>query len=213
MIRKHYRALLNERCDAKALAEADAFALEVAINQNKILTAGIYQHERMLFLYMEVLDEGIEPEDIFKELNKALVPWVDMQRMVTWKEMYHIFYHSIPTSDDDWIRGKGKKHFGRIAYLLPDKIHSYVYHHKAIVDEGYLTGDKYQSIALHENVLFSVYEEPTILTNIVGDLDKKSKVIEAWKAVDPYGHFDHELSGDMNFLIIPEIIYRTKGAE
>jgi hypothetical protein len=29
------------------------------------------------------------------------------------------------------------------------------YHHKAIVDEGLWYGDKYQSIALHENILFS----------------------------------------------------------
>lgn len=210
MIRKHYRALVKEGCDAKALACANIANIKTAIDEKRILTAGMYQHERMLFLYLEILDESLTPAKLFPTLDEALVPWVDMQSMVTWKEMNHIFYHTVPKSEEDWIREPDKKHFGRIAYLFPDKIHSYVYHHKAIVDEGYLTGDKYQSIALHENVLFSVYEEPMIRTNIAGDLTKKSVAIEGWKAVDPESHFDHELSGDMNFLIIPELLYMTR---
>lgn len=72
---------------------------------------------------------------------------------------------------------------GRIAYLKPDKIFQYVYHHVAITTEGYLHGDKYQSIALHENILFSYFEEPRTEINVKRDLTKQSTAIEAWSAV------------------------------
>ena len=44
----------------------------------------------------------------------------------------------------------------------------YTYWHYAIVQEGLLKGDKYQYISLHENVLFSYFEEPRHNVNITG---------------------------------------------
>ena len=89
--------------------------------------------------------------------------------------------------------------------LKDEKLFSYVYYHKALVDEGLLDGDRYQFIALHENILFSYFEEPKIFTHIKKECKEESSVIKEWLAVDPESHFDHDLSGEENFLLIEEI--------
>lgn len=40
-------------------------------------------------------------------------------------------------------------------YQQEDKLFSCVYYHKAIVHEGLLEGDRYQFIALHENIVIN----------------------------------------------------------
>ena len=61
---------------------------------------------------------------------------------------------------------------------------SYTYWHQAIVEEGLLKGDQYQFISLHENILFSYFEEPKNMVNITG-MEKASEVIDKWLAVNP----------------------------
>ena len=80
-----------------------------------------------------------------------------------------------------------------------------MYYHKALVDEGLLDGDRYQFIALHENILFSYFEEPKCFTHIKKECMEESSVIKEWLAANPESHFDHELSGEENFLMIQEI--------
>ena len=72
-------------------------------------------------------------------------------------------------------------------------------------NEGLLEGDRYQFIALHENILFSYFEEPKEFTHIKKESAEESRVIKDWLAVDPESHFDHTLSGKDNFLLLPEI--------
>lgn len=206
MIRKHYRALLDENADISSAVSADKVLLADAIKAKRCWTVAMYQYRRMLYLYVELVDEDLQPADIFPNITSQLVDWVDKEDMVKWKEMSHIYYHSIPESQESWTRHGKKVRRGRIAYLKPDKKFSYVYYHKAIVDEGLLEGDMYQSIALHEDVLFSYFEEPKIFTHIKKDINKPSKVIDEWLAVDPESHFDHDLSGEENFLFIDEVI-------
>jgi hypothetical protein len=65
-------------------------------------------------------------------------------------------------------------------------------------------GDKYQSIALHENILFSYFEEPKTITNIQGDLERQSEAIKGWLKVIPEDHFIHMSEGkDENFMFLP----------
>ena len=68
-----------------------------------------------------------------------------------------------------------------------------------------LKGDKYQYISLHENVLFSYFEEPRHNVNITGK-EEESKVIDGWMAVDPESHFDREKACGNNFLVIDPIL-------
>lgn len=206
MIRKHFRALLTEEADLERAVNADRITLEKAIRADKCWTVALYKHGRMLFLYAEMVDENMAPADIFPEVTKLLVDWVQKEEMVRWKQMDYIFYHTMPEDRESWARHGKKTRRGRIAYLLPDKLFSYVYYHKALVDEGLLEGDMYQSIALHEDVLFSYFEEPKIFTHIKKEVNEPSKIINDWLAVDPESHFDHELAGELNFRFIDEVI-------
>ena len=207
--RMHFRAnIMNEFLDEESLndaIEADREYVAEAIEEGRCLTVALYQHEDMLFLYYEKIDEDLEPDDLFPELSMCLNLWPEKDGLTPWAYMYHIYYHDIPTDEKYWARQGKKKRRGRIAYLFPDTIFSYTYWHKAIVDEGLLEGDRYQSIALHENILFSYFEEPKTFTHIKKDINKESEVIKGWLEADPESHFDHSLSGEENFLLLPEL--------
>lgn len=209
IIRKHYRACLlpdaAEEDIGKALKK-DETVVKKFIAEEKCLTVALYPYKRMLFLYFEALNDKVKPWQLFPETSKLLALWPGKEGdFSAWAYMYNIYYHSIPETKEMWIRTEKKKRRGRIAYLFPDKLFSYTYYHQAIVEEGLLEGDRYQSIALHEDILFSYFEEPKIFTHIKADIKKESEVIKAWEAVDPESHFDHSLSGEENFLLLDEI--------
>lgn len=149
----------------------------------------------------------VRPEELLAPLTPFLQPWPGQGGDRLWVHMYHIYYHSVPESPGQWMRAAvpGKRR-GRIAFLRDDKLFSYTYFHKAIVDEGLLTGDKYQSIALHENILFSYFEEPKTFVNVRGDASVESQVIRDWLAADPESHFIHMPRGEgENFMFLPAL--------
>lgn len=172
------------------------------VREQKCLTAALYRYENMLFLYYEAMDETLMPQELFPGLSVQLTPWVFMEP---------VFWHTVPGGKEDWARQGQKTRRGRIARLLPGKLDSYVSYHKAIVKEGLLDGDRYQFIALQGDLLFSYFEEPKIFTHIKSDVQEESKVIREWLKADPESHFDHELSGKENFLLIEEMF--SFGAE
>lgn len=220
----------QELAEALALCEEN---VRQAQKENKIMTAALYYHNNTLFLYYEAVGspaeiqepltaEGgldginiesgediqaqvIRPDSLLTPLNDFLQPWPGQNGNRLWVHMYHIYYHSIPESPQQWKRTAiPEMRRGRIAFLREDKLFSYVYWHKAIVDEGLLLGDKYQSIALHENILFSYFEEPRVQANVRGDFETPSKVIDEWTAVDPESHFIHMPQGNGgNFMFLP----------
>lgn len=220
MIRKQYRASIKVEESSleqgnEAVNEAVRQAVNQAVTQDKEYIqelirqerchmVALYQHERMLFLYCEA-EETVEPKELFPTLSNLLELWPQREVKTHWAYMYPIFYHSEVKDKSEWIRKEKKARRGRIAYLLPDKLFSYVYYHKALVEEGLLEGDQYQYISLHEDILFSYFEEPKKFTHINKDSKQESKVIEEWLAAEPESHFDHTLSGEENFLFIEEI--------
>ena len=234
--RLHYRGQLQDNVSMGQLQEATEQCVrlvEQAKEQGRILTAALYQADRMLFFYYEAvgkplpvaepisLGEGqlppesgediqttcIHPEDLLLPLSRLLQTWPGQRGDRYWVHMYHIYYHSIPEDVESWNRDrKPKMRRGRIAFLREDKLFSYVYFHKAIGDEGLLMGDRYQSIALHENILFSYFEEPKTMVNVKNDPDGVSKVIEEWMAADPESHFIHMPEGKGgNFMFLPAL--------
>ena len=212
IIRRNYRACLDKaglekdmEAAIKSAIARDKERVSEAVTEHRCLTVAMYQHENMLFLYMEALEKDLEPAALFPELSKLLLPWPQKDGLKYWARMYEIFYHDIPTDEAYWTRKGHKTRRGRIAYLLEDKLFSYTYYHKALVDEGLLEGDRYQFIALHENILFSYFEEPKEFTHIKKESTEESKVIKDWLAADPESHFDHTLSGKDNFLLLPEV--------
>lgn len=192
LFRHHYRGHLNTSVsvDLEQIIEDTKQILQQYIKKETIMTACIYEYENMLFAYYESIGEKMKPEELFAPFSCCLLKWPGKDSMRDWVEMNHVFYHANPEGIKDWKREqKPELQRGRIAFLKPDKLFDYVYYHVAITKEGLLHGDKYQSIALHENILFSYFEEPKTEINIVRDLSRNSKVIEDWKQVIPEEHF------------------------
>ena len=145
-------------------------------------------------------------EAFMEPLHPLLASWPEKEDTFDWAQMYNIYWHNVPRGEQDWKRvAKPERRRGRIAYLKQATMFRYVYHHFAIVEEGLLQGDKYQSIALHEDVLFSYFEEPKRFTNIQRDPTRESKAIQDWLDVDPESHFI-PLPGSegQNFLLLPD---------
>lgn len=214
--RLHYRAKLKEEylkeSFEKGISECEAL-IRKAQKCGQVLTAALYLADtadisNTLFFYYEGVGDNdvISVDELLLPLKDFLQVWPGMTESRIWVKMYHIYYHSVPESVEGWKRArKPELRRGRIALLYEEKLFSYVYYHKAIVDEGLLQGDKYQSIALHENVLFSYFEEPKTMVNIKNS-PEESKVIEDWLAVDPESHFIHtpECEG-LNFMFLPAL--------
>lgn len=235
--RLHYRGQLKEAYSHDILTGAVQECIKnirQAQEDGKILTAALYQNDKMLFFYYEALGEPLAvtepirstgsrtelpesgedvqttcslPEELLMPLSPLLQVWPGQKGDRLWVHMYHIYYHSVPENTEQWRRAAvPEKRRGRIAFLRDDKLFSYIYFHKAIVDEGLLTGDKYQSIALHENILFSYFEEPKTLVNVQGDDSRDSQVIKEWLAADPEAHFIHMPMGEgENFMFLPAL--------
>ena len=206
--RCHYRGRLetDDPAQISPLMDQCADNARAMIAEGKMMTAALYYFGRQLFLYYEALGETFRPETFMGPLHPLLASWPEKEDTFDWAQMYNIYWHNVPQGEQDWKRvTRPERRRGRIAYLKQETMFRYVYHHFAIVEEGLLQGDKYQSIALHEDVLFSYFEEPKRFTNIQRDPTRESKAIQDWLDVDPESHFI-PLPGSegQNFLLLPD---------
>ena len=208
---------LQFRCSFKngydcstALAACKEKAVD-QIKEGKICNVSFYRYEDMGFLYIEQITTSVKDpvpdiEQLMEDIKPALKTWPREEGDVFFVPMINVYYHHIPDEDIEvWEYERTtavKTRIGRIAFVYPDKLPSYVMHHTAIVNEGLWKGDKDAYISMHENLLFSYYEEPRNNINISG-LEKESEAINAWMAVDPESHFDRVKAKGDNFLVIP----------
>lgn len=213
IFRYHYRGHLSYEGahDLDEKLEMTKAHIKKLILEQRIMTACLYRHENMLFAYYEAIGEELVPEEVYGELSSILAKWPGDENPRVWVKMHHIYFHCIPEGIEDWRRkSRPEMRRGRIAYLKPETMFEYVYHHVAITDEGLLVGDKYQSIGFHENLLFSYFEEPKTEINIRRDASKPSKAIEDWLAVDPGAHFIL-WEGEQHFKFIETLIAMGEG--
>ena len=206
--RCHYRGRL-EAADAAQLSDLLQQCVQNAqqlINDGALMTAALYYYGNQLFLYYEAVGEEIRPECFMAPLHPVLSQWPQKEETCDWALMYNVFWHDAPKDDEDWKRSvPPERRRGRIAWLKHDTMFRYVYHHFAIAEEGILQGDRYQSIALHEDILFSYFEEPRTPGNLRRDTTLQSQTIQAWLDVNPESHFiPLPGSNGSNFLLLPQ---------
>lgn len=206
--RCHYRGRLED-VDAATLADLLQQCEQNAqqlINDGALMTAALYYYGNQLFLYYEAVGEEIRPERFMAPLHPVLSQWPQKEDTCDWALMYNVFWHDAPKDDEDWKRSvPPERRRGRIAWLKHDTMFRYVYHHFAIAEEGILQGDRYQSIALHEDILFSYFEEPRTPGNLRRDTTLQSQTIQAWLDVNPESHFiPLPGSNGSNFLLLPQ---------
>lgn len=218
IIRKEYRACLKNGISREILEKTCRSAekrVKEMIKEKRLLTASLYEYKEMCFLYYEALEEGLKPEDFLADMEEILEMWPEEQGKTPWAEMYPVFWHQVPQTEGEWQQARKnekKTRIGRIAFLYPEKLFSYTYWHKALVEEGLLKGDQYQFISLHENILFSYFETPKNMVNIK-QMDQQSHVITRWTEADPESHFDREKAGGENFRILPALFSVGREAE
>lgn len=188
----------------QALLMACRREAEGLIAAGQLMTAALYHYGRQLFLYYEPIGADLEPERLMDALSPALSPWPQKDGTARWVLMYPVFWHCEPRSVEQWRRTrKPEARRGRIALLKHESMFEYVYHHFALTQEGLLRGDQYMSVALHEDMLFSYFEEPRSSVNQTGS-EAASVAIEGWLAADPDSHFVHlPGSNGANFLLLP----------
>lgn len=206
--RCHYRGRLEDSDAAQLvdlLQQCEQNARRL-INEGAVMTAALYYYGNQLFLYYEAVGEEIRPERFMAPLHPVLSQWPQKEDTCDWALMYNVFWHDAPKDDDDWKRSvPPERRRGRIAWLKHDTMFRYVYHHFAIAEEGILQGDRYQSIALHEDILFSYFEEPRTPGNLRRDTTLQSQTIQAWLDVNPESHFiPLPGSNGSNFLLLPQ---------
>lgn len=206
--RCHYRGRLEEADAAQLsdlLQQCEQNAQQL-INDGALMTAALYYYGNQLFLYYEAVGEEIRPERFMAPLHPVLSQWPQKEDTCDWALMYNVFWHDAPKDDEDWKRSvPPERRRGRIAWLKHDTMFRYVYHHFAIAEEGILQGDRYQSIALHEDILFSCFEEPRTPGNLRRDTTLQSQTIQAWLDVNPESHFiPLPGSNGSNFLLLPQ---------
>ena len=204
--KKEYADKTNSANHLQKVLSADLDIVAGFIRKKACMTVALYKYKNMLFLYYEALDVAPMPHDLFPVLTERLEAVPVKEAYVTWLPMHHIYHNAIPGTAKNWRRHGLKKRIGRIAYLLPDKMMSYLYYHKELLEEGLFEGERYLSIGLHDTLLFTYSESPRIMTHLNPDSNEESMVITEWRARDPKSHFDHTFSGEGNFVDLEELL-------
>ena len=207
--RLQFAAYLNEEyrereIDAAVIAQ-DRAELAARQARGELLTVALFRYRHMLFLYIEAAVD-ITPEELLPSVSLLLSTEPQDDGFVKWRSAVNLYHTFRPSSAAELKRGEAKRCVGRLAYLHRDKIPSYIYYHKAIMDEGLYEGDKYLYISLIDRMLFAYSEEPKIPWHIRIDDSRESAVIGEWAQQSPRDHFDRSVTGDSNFMQLDTLI-------
>ena len=163
VIRMQYRAYLTGEPGADAVAACKAL-IDTAVEAGALLVAAVYRWEQNLFAYVESVDVATDPEALFEPLAGSLSAWPGKAKPRLWVPMMDIFHFNEPENLDHWLRKTApEKRVGKVGVLLPEMVSSYIYYHYGLQEERTFGGDKYEIIALHENLLFGYFEEPLVV--------------------------------------------------
>lgn len=205
-LQKEYADETNLDTVLQGILSSDRDTITDIIRKKECMTVALYRHKNMIFLYYEALKEKIIPQDLFPALMDCLEAVPVKETYKKWLPMHIVYYNAIPDTAEKWCRMINKERIGRIAYLLPDKLVSYLYYHKALLDEGLFEGERYLSIGLHDTILFTYSESPRIITHLNLESKEESAVITKWEEVNPRSHFDHDFSGEGNFVDLQKLV-------
>jgi hypothetical protein len=161
-----FRAQLKEGHEGsglKNLAELEGNAQKL-VDEGKLMTIACYTWKRNLFIYYECTQIDIQPEELFESMDLFLEDWPGKPEMRKWIQLVDVFHFNEPVSREHWERKEPvQQRVGRVAHLKPEMISSYIYYHYQLQEERAFLGDKYEIIAMHENLLFGYQEFPKVI--------------------------------------------------
>lgn len=164
-MRMIYRSQLREGQEEAGLKTmTSGQAARRLVEEGKLMTIAGFRWNRELFLYYECMDGAIHPDEMFGDLAPLLEDWPGHADKRQWIPMVDVFHFNEPVSREHWIRkAPVERRAGRVAHLKPEMMASYIYYHYQLQEERAFLGDKYEIIAMHENLLFGYQEFPKVI--------------------------------------------------
>lgn len=134
------------------------------LRDEALLTASLFSWERQLFWYAEGKGAVRHPATLFSDWSDLLDTWPGEKEPRLWIPMIDAFYFNAPESEEQWARPEPvQDRIGKVAFLRPEMIPSYLFYHYQLQEERAFAGEKYKYISMHENLLFMYDERPTRL--------------------------------------------------
>ncbi|WP_248924244.1 hypothetical protein [Paenibacillus hamazuiensis] len=134
------------------------------VERGELMTAAAFTWRGNLFLYYECMDREVAPDEVAGAAVPYLADWPGQAEPRKWILMIDVFHFNEPASAEHWLRkAPVERRAGRVAHLKPDMMASYIYYHYQLQEERAFHGDKYEIIAMHENLLFGYQEFPKVI--------------------------------------------------
>ncbi|MDR6880709.1 hypothetical protein [Bacillus sp. 3255] len=134
------------------------------VAKGELMTAAAFSWRNNLFLYYECIDGELPPEEVAGAATPYLKDWPGQAEPRKWIGMIDVFHFNEPASTEHWLRKQPvERRAGRVAFLKPEMMSSYIYYHYQLQEERAFFGDKYEIIAMHENLLFGYQEFPKVV--------------------------------------------------
>ncbi|MCZ8514476.1 hypothetical protein O9H85_19030 [Paenibacillus filicis] len=202
MKRVIYRAQMKEGREAAVLEgiRQGRYARPY-VDGDRLMTAAVYRWERNLFLYMECMEGEPVPEELVGRVHKDLEDWPGQAEKRKWVPMADVFHFNEPVSAEHWRRKSPvERRGGRVAHLKPEMIGSYIYYHYQLQEERAFPGEKYEIIAMHENLLFGYQEFPKVMEEPLSSKKLQTKgTPENWADARMDLHFQPWPDGHLYF--------------
>ncbi|MCZ8523542.1 MULTISPECIES: hypothetical protein [Paenibacillus] len=165
MKRMIYRGQLKAGRESTGLSRLEqSRAAAALVAHGALMTAAAFHWERQLFLYYECTGREVAPEEVAGEAASCLCDWPGHAAPRKWVPMTDVFHFNAPVSKEHWARkAPVERRVGRVAHLKPEMAASYIYYHYQLQEERAFLGDKYEIIAMHENLLFGYQEFPKVI--------------------------------------------------
>jgi hypothetical protein len=177
------------------------------LNNSTLMTIAAFKWEKNIFLYYECINEEVQPEEIFTTIDNFLEDWPGKKAMRKWIPMIDVFHFNDPVSYEHWKRKTSvEQRVGRVAHLKPGMMSSYIYYHYQLQEERAFLGNKYEIIAMHENLLFGYQEFPKVIEEPLADPKLKTHgTPENWNDSRMDLHFQAWEDGHLYFKYIDTI--------
>ncbi|WP_245237321.1 hypothetical protein [Paenibacillus ihuae] len=132
------------------------------------MTAAAFSWKDNVFLYYECIGEQIVPEALTGPAIEFLCDWKGEAAPRKWIPMVDVFHFNEPAGYEHWLRKSPvERRVGRVAHLKREMMASYIYYHFQLQEERAFSGNKYEMIAMHENLLFGYQEFPLVIEDPV----------------------------------------------
>lgn len=180
------------------------------VDDGILMTFTLYKYHDQLYLYYECLTEEVKPEELLEPLNQFLECWPGTPEFRIWVPMHDIFHYDKPANPEQWKRRLTvEKRQGRLAWIKPEMLASYIFYHYQLQEERRDTGNKYCIIGLYENLIFHYEEHPVdnSAPSFLGSLTTSNSPKDWKKLMDP--HFipqTNAIGETVNFIVLEPLI-------